>query len=551
MYQIAGAAQMKELDRQAIEEYGVSSLGLMERAAQAVAEEVRGLLEGGGPDFIGGADSVKVLGAGAETEEDRRELEALQALAEEKNQNHAPWVGVLCGPGNNGGDGVAAARILRGMGFRVRAFLVGDRRKMTPDERAMEKTLAEAGGVLEEFRPEDRRQMLWLSLCGCLVDALFGVGLSRPVEGDALLAVRLMQGRSPLKRVVSCDIPSGVHADTGAVLGEAVRADRTVTFTCAKPGLYLGEGASCAGLVTVADIGIPHRLIFGPGAQMRFPVGVMGYEDVVLPRRKRDSHKGDYGRVLILAGSVGYTGAPVLAASGAVRGGAGLVSLGVPEEIWPIAAVKCLEAMPFPLPARYEDILRRASSCEGVLIGPGLGRAPRTERLVRSLLEDLKVPVVLDADGINALDGHIDSLDGRRAPTILTPHAGEFARLTGRPLPLEDPLTAARDFARDHRCVLVLKGHRTVTAAPDGRAWINTTGNPGMSKGGSGDVLAGLILALLGQGWEPELAARDGVYLHGEAGDRCAGSLGEYGMTPGDLVERLPETLEAHVRSGS
>lgn len=348
MYQIAGAAQMKELDRQAIEEYGVSSLGLMERAARAVAEEVRGLLEGGGPDFIGGAASVAVLGAGAETEEDRRELEALQALAEEKNQDHAPWVGVLCGPGNNGGDGVAAARILRGMGFRVRAFLVGDRRKMTPDERAMEKKLEEAGGALEEFRPEDRRQMLWLSLCGCLVDALLGVGLSRPVEGDALLAVRLMQGRSPLKRVVSCDIPSGVHADTGAVLGEAVRADRTVTFTCAKPGLYLGEGASCAGLVTVADIGIPHRLIFGPGAQMRFPVGVMGYEDVVLPRRKRDSHKGDYGRVLILAGSVGYTGAPVLAASGAVRGGAGLVSLGVPEEIWPIAAVKCLEAMPFP-----------------------------------------------------------------------------------------------------------------------------------------------------------------------------------------------------------
>ena len=223
----------------------------------------------------------------------------------------------------------------------------------------------------------------------------------------------------------------------------------------------------------------------------------------------------------------------------------------VPEAIWPVEAAKCVSAMPFPLPARYEDILRRASSCEGVLIGPGLGRAPRTERLVRSLLEDLKVPVVLDADGINALDGHIDSLDGRRAPTILTPHAGEFARLTGRPLPLEDPLTAARDFARDHRCVLVLKGHRTVTAAPDGRAWINTTGNPGMSKGGSGDVLAGLILALLGQGWEPELAARDGVYLHGEAGDRCAGSLGEYGMTPGDLVERLPETLEAHVRSGS
>lgn len=544
MYQIAGAAQMKELDRQAIEEYGVSSLGLMERAARAVAEEVRGLLEGGGPDFIGGAASVAVLGAGAETEEDRRELEALQALAEEKNQDHAPWVGVLCGPGNNGGDGVAAARILRGMGFRVRAFLVGDRRKMTPDERAMEKKLEEAGGALEEFRPEDRRQMLWLSLCGCLVDALLGVGLSRPVEGDALLAVRLMQGRSPLKRVVSCDIPSGVHADTGAVLGEAVRADRTVTFTCAKPGLYLGEGASCAGLVTVADIGIPHRLIFGPGAQMRFPVGVMGYEDVVLPRRKRDSHKGDYGRVLILAGSVGYTGAPVLAASGAVRGGAGLVSLGVPEEIWPIAAVKCLEAMPFPLPARYEDILRRASSCEGVLIGPGLGRAPRTERLVRSLLEDLKVPVVLDADGINALEGHIDSLDVRRdRVTVLTPHDGEFARLAPGALDGGDRVEAARTFARDHGCVLVLKGHRTVTATPWGNVLVNTCGCSALSKGGSGDVLTGVIASLLAQGAAPVRAAALGVWLHGRAGELAAKTWTEYGATPEDVAGCLPEAI--------
>lgn len=543
MYQIAGAAQMKELDRQAIEEYGVSSLGLMERAARAVAEEVRGLLEGGGPDFIGGAASVAVLGAGAETEEDRRELEALQALAEEKNQDHAPWVGVLCGPGNNGGDGVAAARILRGMGFRVRAFLVGDRRKMTPDERAMEKKLEEAGGALEEFRPEDRRQMLWLSLCGCLVDALLGVGLSRPVEGDALLAVRLMQGRSPLKRVVSCDIPSGVHADTGAVLGEAVRADRTVTFTCAKPGLYLGEGASCAGLVTVADIGIPHRLIFGPGAQMRFPVGVMGYEDVVLPRRKRDSHKGDYGRVLILAGSVGYTGAPVLAASGAVRGGAGLVSLGVPEEIWPIAAVKCLEAMPFPLPARYENILRRASSCEGVLIGPGLGRAPRTERLVRSLLEDLKVPVVLDADGINALEGHIDVLDARRDRiTVLTPHDGEFARIGGG-LIGGNRLGAARAFGAAHGCVLVLKGHRTLTAAPAGNVLVNTTGNSGLAKGGSGDVLTGIVAALLAQGATAVRAAAVGVWLHGRAGDLAAERLTPYGMTPEDVVSSLPAAI--------
>ena len=215
--------------------------------------------------------------------------------------------------------------------------------------------------------------------------------------------------------------------------------------------------------------------------------------------------------------------------------------------------------MPFPLAEKegglsckaLPDLREKLAECDVLALGPGLGHGESAVRLVHTLLDETSKPIVLDADGINALEGHIDSLDGRRAPTILTPHSGEFARLTGRPLPLEDPLTAARDFARDHRCVLVLKGHRTVTAAPDGRAWINTTGNPGMSKGGSGDVLAGLILALLGQGWEPELAARDGVYLHGEAGDRGAGSLGEYGMTPGDLVERLPETLEAHVRSGS
>lgn len=278
----------------------------------------------------------------------------------------------------------------------------------------------------------------------------------------------------------------------------------------------------------------------------------------LMPARDQGGHKGTFGKVYLLGGSVGYTGAPVLCAGGAVHSGCGLVFLGVPETVWPIAAARCLCAMPHPLAeqdgrlsaAAETEIRHRAAVCDAVAVGCGLGRSEGSDVLVRALLT-LEKPLVLDADGINALDGHIDSLDGRRAPTILTPHAGEFARLTGRPLPLEDPLTAARDFARDHRCVLVLKGHRTVTAAPDGRAWINTTGNPGMSKGGSGDVLAGLILALLGQGWEPELAARDGVYLHGEAGDRCAGSLGEYGMTPGDLVERLPETLEAHVRSGS
>ena len=269
-----------------------------------------------------------------------------------------------------------------------------------------------------------------------------------------------------------------------------------------------------------------------------------------LPRRPRQAHKGDFGRVLILAGSEGYTGAPVLAARAALRTGAGLVFLGVPRDIYPIVAVKCDEAMPFPLPEDHRAILDRAIGCDAVLIGPGLGRRPETERLVLELLEELAAPVVLDADGINALSGHIDVLDGRQAPTVLTPHEGEFARLTGCALPIGDRLSAARGFAAAHRCTVVLKGRGTVTAAPDGRVWVNSTGGPGMAKGGSGDVLAGMTAALWGQrllrrGEDdlPRLAAA-AVYYHGLAGDLCAGRFGEYAMLPGDMIEALSEVLK-------
>ena len=273
--------------------------------------------------------------------------------------------------------------------------------------------------------------------------------------------------------------------------------------------------------------------------------------NVGLPRRPPAAHKGDFGKILILAGSEGYTGAPVLAARAALRTGAGLVYLGVPRDIYPIVAVKCDEAMPFPLP-EDDAILEKASGCGVVLIGPGLGRAAETEQLVLRLLAELPVPVVLDADGINALAGHIDVLDKRSAPTVLTPHEGEFARLTGCALPIKDRLAAARDFAQAHGCVLVLKGSGTVTAAPDGSAWINTSGNPGMAKGGSGDVLAGMIAALLGQkhlhreeDGIPALTA-DAVLYHGLAGDACAARLGEYAMLPGDLIEAIPEVLRRY-----
>lgn len=291
--------------------------------------------------------------------------------------------------------------------------------------------------------------------------------------------------------------------------------------------------------------------VIGPG----FAVRTAEPGDFPLPRRPRDSHKGDYGRLFILAGSRGYTGAAALCAGGAVRSGAGLVTLAVPEDAYPILAVKCCdEAMVWPLPEDDGAVLDKARGASAAVIGPGLGQGGRARRLVYRLLEELACPVVLDADGLNIISGHIngevtalsrhiDVLDRRKGPTVLTPHEGEFARLSGCKLPVSDRTGAARDFAVRHRCTLVLKGRRTVTAFPDGTCTVNLTGNPGMAKGGSGDVLAGLLGGLLAQGGGPEQAVR-AVWLHGRAGDLAAADKGEYGMTPTDLMEQIPYAMK-------
>ena len=504
---LATAEQMRALDRAAIQDRGIPSLELMERAARGAAE-------------------------------------AAQALSEQEGVRRAA---VFCGSGNNGGDGVAAARLLREAGLAVRCFLAGRREKMTPDCREMARRLEEMGGKLEDFTG-DTEQAAWCASCGVLVDALFGIGLNTALRGLPLAAVELMNA-CPVP-TLAVDVPSGVEADTGKVLGAAVEAAATVTFTLPKPGLLLGAGGACSGRVTVAEIGIPADLVQGVESSLHgvFP------EELSLPRRPRESHKGDYGKSYILGGSVGYSGAPVLSARAAVRSGGGLVSVGVPAPVWPVAGAKLEEAMPHPLPANREggfsleaaeEALHRMESCGVCLIGPGLGRSNSAASVVRRVLRTTHLPVVLDADGINALEGHIDVLDARRgACTVLTPHDGEFARVSGAPVG-EDRLAAARTFAAEHGCVLVLKGHRTITAFPDGAAYVNTTGNPGMAKGGSGDVLSGILLSFLGQGMPPRLAVPMAVCIHGMAGDLCAEELGEYGMTPRDMVDALPRVLKA------
>lgn len=277
----------------------------------------------------------------------------------------------------------------------------------------------------------------------------------------------------------------------------------------------------------------------------------------LLPRRRPDGHKGSFGRVYIYGGCTGYTGAPVYAGEAAVRCGSGLVFVGVPEAVYPIVAARCAASMAHPAPKAYEGLLERIAACDAALIGPGLGREAETERTVCRLLEDLACPVVLDADGINAVSAHIDVLRGRRglgdrhglggrrglgAETVLTPHEGEFLRLGGSLSQGREQ--AAADFARRHGCVLVLKGPGTIVAHPDGRRFLNPTGNCGMAKGGSGDVLAGMILSLIGQGASPFDAAVCAVWLHGRAGDLCERELTAYSMTPLDLIERLPAVFK-------
>ena len=506
---LTNSAQMREMDSYVIEDLGIPGKTLMSNAAVHIA--------------VAAMEHISPGGCAA----------------------------VICGTGNNGGDGIGAAAFLLEKGVPVRVFLVGSRDKLTYDSMEMLRRLDSNRGTLEAFTESDDIRT-YLSGCDVIIDAIFGIGLSSDISGEALLAVEMINASGSF--VVAADIPSGVHADSGAILGAAVSADITITFTMAKPGHFIEPGCTRCGDVRIRDIGIPPNLVSGAASR----VFAVTSEDVSLPRRQPDTHKGDHGRLLIVAGSVGYTGAPALSARAASRTGAGLVFLGVPEPIYDIMAAKLDEEMPFPLPADRQgrlganaagEILRRAGECDVMLLGPGLGRSAEITELVLSIIRIVKKPIILDADGINAIAENTDVLDKAAFPVILTPHPGEFARLGGKlssgGVPPNDRLRAARDFAAKFGCVLVLKGHRTITALPDGRVFINTTGGPAMAKGGVGDVLAGMIAAFVAQGFPAHESTVAAVYLHGLAGDMCAAGLGEYSVTAGDIVSMLPKAARS------
>ena len=510
--ELSSAETMREADRRAIEEYHIPSIQLMEAASRAIVEQLRPWLTEAG------------------------------AL-------------IFCGSGNNGGDGVGAAVELLRAGYPVRVLLAGSREHATPDWLEMERRLTELGGRVEDFNPAGSIE---LQEDAVILDAVFGIGLNREPEGKALDAIRFINlFHDTGYFVAAADIPSGVEADTGRILGQAVCADLTVTFSRGKPGLFVEPGCTCCGTVRTEDIGIPEEVLERSG----IGVETVTEEDVFLPRRSPLTHKGNYGKLLLLGGSAGYTGAPTLCARAAVRAGAGLVYLGVPSNIYEITAMKNDEAMPFPLPAAKDGGLtplgidaavERLGDADACAAGPGLGKSKGSAALVEQLLaaeSGAEKPIILDADALNVLAGHLEWLKKHPGPVILTPPEGEFLRLGGQLT--GDRLGDARRFAQDHGCVLVLKGHRTVAAFPDGTASICTRGNPGMAKGGSGDVLTGILAAMLGQfPGETKQAVRRGLYLHALAGDLCAGLLGEYSMTATDMIAALPRATRDLMEAG-
>jgi hydroxyethylthiazole kinase-like uncharacterized protein yjeF len=502
--------QMRELDRKAIDERGIAGLTLMENAGRAVAESALRLTE---------------------------------------SQADRPIV-VVCGRGNNGGDGFVAARRLADAGRRVKVFLAAHTEDVEGDARACLQRLSEA--AVEVLEVEDV-QPVRKACCaaGLVVDALLGTGLSGKVRGlpGELIEVMNQCGRP----VLAVDVPSGLDADTGEPLGLAVRAVETVTMGLPKIGLFLYPGMDSVGRVTVADIGFPADLVNdSPSAG---DLTDQEWVRMLLPRRRTSAHKGSFGRVLVIAGSAGMTGAACLCAEAALRVGAGLVTVGCPASINDILEVKLTEAMTFPLPETYSRtldtralalILELAEEASVVAIGPGLSREPETAVLVRRLAARVERPMVVDADGINALADAAVILEGDHAPAVLTPHPGEMARLMGVATEQVQAHRArfAEAAAKRFRSVVVLKGARSIVAERSRPLTINPTGNPGMATGGTGDVLTGMVAGLLAQGLLPFEAAAAATYLHGLAGDLAADLLGEASLVAGDLLESLPIAIQ-------
>jgi NAD(P)H-hydrate epimerase len=509
---ILTAAQMREADRFTIEEIGIPSLVLMENAGRQVMAAIEAAYE---PHLNG-------------------------------------RIAVLCGRGNNGGDGFVVARTMLQRGVDCAVFVIGAVAEVRGDARVNLDILGRLGVTVVEINDEQAWELHFseISQCTLIVDAIFGTGLKQALGG--MLETVVADINASGIPIVSIDLPSGLSADTPHLVGDCIDASMTVTLAAPKLPLILPPGEAHAGDVVIADIGIPTEVIDGlEGTQIE----LITREDArgLLEPRAADSHKGDFGRVLVVAGSRGKTGAAHLAGMGALRGGAGLVTIATPASCLPIVASLAPEFMTEPLAEsadgqvvgaamdRIADFTQDVIAC-----GPGLGRGASVGEFVRALIEQAETPLVLDADALSVLSEDPGRLLGREErDIIITPHPGEMARLVGRTTDdvQANRIEVAADFASTHHLYVVLKGHRTIVATPEGRIFINPTGNAGMATGGTGDVLTGMIAAFLAQLLDAEAACRLGVFLHGMAGDLAEASEGQVAMTATDLLAHIGEAL--------
>jgi NAD(P)H-hydrate epimerase len=504
--------EMRRLDERAIRELGIPGATLMENAG------------------CGAADAI------------------LAWLTSARRPARGRRVAIVCGKGGNGGDGFVAARWLARQGVRCDVCLVGSAADVRGDAAQKLQALKKAGlrptvvGDAAALGPVLARAEL-------VVDALLGTGVRSAPEGVIAEAITAVNASG--RPVLALDIPSGLPADGAAPSGPAVRAEATVTFAGLKRGLVVPPGRDLAGRVSVVDIGVPAAEVARGIATFVLEAGDVARH---FPRREASAHKGTYGHLLVVAGSLGKTGAAALAAEGALRAGVGLVTVATAASQQPVVAGLVLEAMTAPLaegatgiigegawPALAELVAAR----DAAAIGPGIGLDAGVQAVARRLVIEARVPMVVDADALTALSGHLEVLRKAAAPRCLTPHPGELARLLEKSVPevQRARIEIAREFAVAHRAHLVLKGAVSVVAAPDGTVLLNPTGNPGMASGGTGDVLTGIAGAFLARGLAPGDALAAAVYVHGLAGDVAAERAGEESLIARDVIAALPEAF--------
>lgn len=496
---VVTSREMAEIDTLTIQQYGIPSMVLMERAALAVAKHV---LEISPENVI-----------------------------------------ILAGPGNNGGDGIASGRILRNKIKNVKIFQLFPSDRLSHDCKTQLDIAKKFGIPIVETYPEDEE----IAKADLVIDAIFGTGLTRPIQGE--LAKFIERVNYLKKTVIAVDIPSGVSSDTGEVLGVAIKADRTITFGLPKRGHILYPGKDYTGALFVEDIGFPDELT--KSENLKVSLIERDFARCLIPPRPKYSHKTKYGHVLVIAGSTGKTGAAMLTARAALRTGSGLVTMAVPAALKVVFQSKVLEEMILPLPCNTNTLSKQAlpgimefinERANSVAFGPGVGVNEDIEFILKELILNCPCPIVIDADGITVLSKIQDVLKNARSQIVLTPHPGEMARLINTSVKdiEKQRIDITQKVATDLNVTVVLKGVPTVVAEPQGRTYLNTTGNPGMATGGSGDVLTGIIASLIGQGLSPFYASVLGVYIHGLSGDIAATQKGYHGLIAGDIIESLP-----------